>query len=258
MFNYVLGESLEKQLHRFISLITEIRSANINLTSAEINNKLVNSLPQNWDLNVAVIKKTKDLSRLTLSEVMAIIKACDMDDKQRAINHASTYNIAGYGVTANNAIVSQDSFPLFKNLVQPIVAAELDQIHPDDVEEMDISWQIAIAVFRAKKFTKRTGKNNWNVPANQKVGVNKSSLRCYNCYDPGHFARACTNPAKEGNRERAMVPVHGGREENVAGSSTGERGLVVQNFSWEDQMAALNLSNEVANFAEVDVDKKGE
>ncbi|XP_076951340.1 uncharacterized protein LOC143624647 [Bidens hawaiensis] len=92
MFNHVLGESLEKQLHRFISLIMEIRSANINLTSAEINNKLVNSLPQSWDWNVAVIKKTKDLSKLTLSEVMAIIKACDMDDKQRAINHASTYN----------------------------------------------------------------------------------------------------------------------------------------------------------------------
>ncbi|XP_076910769.1 uncharacterized protein LOC143568503 [Bidens hawaiensis] len=96
MFNHILGDSLEKQLHRFISLITEIRSANINLTSAEINKKLVNSLPQSWDLNVAVIK-TKDLSRLTLSKVMAIIKACDMDDKQCAINHASTYNTAGYG-----------------------------------------------------------------------------------------------------------------------------------------------------------------
>ncbi|XP_076907114.1 uncharacterized protein LOC143563467 [Bidens hawaiensis] len=81
MFNYVLGESLEKLLHRFISLVTEMRSANINLMSTEINSKLVNSLPQNWDLNVPVIKKTKDLARLTQSEVMAIIKACDMDDK---------------------------------------------------------------------------------------------------------------------------------------------------------------------------------
>ncbi|XP_076926534.1 uncharacterized protein LOC143589736 [Bidens hawaiensis] len=82
MFNHILGESLETQLHRFIALVTEMRSATINLTAAETNNKLVNSLPQSWDMNVAVIKKTKDLNRLTLSEVMAIIKACDMDAKK--------------------------------------------------------------------------------------------------------------------------------------------------------------------------------
>ncbi|XP_076936165.1 uncharacterized protein LOC143603163 [Bidens hawaiensis] len=82
MFNHVLGESLESQLQRFVTLVTEMRSANIHLTLIETNNKLINSLPQGWDMNVAVIKKTKDLSRLTLSEVIAIIKSCDMDDKQ--------------------------------------------------------------------------------------------------------------------------------------------------------------------------------
>ena len=33
--------------------------------------------------------------------------------------------------------------------------ANLDQIHPEDVEEMDITWQIAMAVFRAKQFAKK-------------------------------------------------------------------------------------------------------
>ncbi|XP_076959098.1 uncharacterized protein LOC143635087 [Bidens hawaiensis] len=105
MFNHVLGESLETQLHRFITFVTEIRSININLTAVETKNNMVNSLPQSWDMNVAVIKKTKDLNRLTLSEIMAIIKACDMDDKQRAINHA--YKAAGSNSASNNALVSQ-------------------------------------------------------------------------------------------------------------------------------------------------------
>ncbi|XP_076954452.1 uncharacterized protein LOC143628885 [Bidens hawaiensis] len=59
MFNHVLGESLETQLHRFISLVTEMRSANINLTSTEINNKLANSLPQSWDMNVESSRRQK-------------------------------------------------------------------------------------------------------------------------------------------------------------------------------------------------------
>ncbi|XP_076918948.1 uncharacterized protein LOC143579576 [Bidens hawaiensis] len=62
MFNHVLGETLESQLQRFISLATEMRTAGILLQTSEINNKLVNSLPKNWDMHVAVIKKTKDLN----------------------------------------------------------------------------------------------------------------------------------------------------------------------------------------------------
>ena len=61
-------------------------TAGIVLSRSEINKKLLNSLPRNWDMNVSVIKKTKDLNRLSLAEVMTVIKACDMDDKQREIN----------------------------------------------------------------------------------------------------------------------------------------------------------------------------
>ena len=37
---------------------------------------------------------------------------------------------------------------------------DLDQIHPKDVEEMDITWQMAMEVFRAKQISKKTRKNN--------------------------------------------------------------------------------------------------
>ena len=38
-------------------------------------------------------------------------------------------------------------------LSPPLTIRDLEQIHLEDVEEMDISWHIAMAVFRAKKFT---------------------------------------------------------------------------------------------------------
>ena len=74
MSNHVLGETLEVQLQRFITLNTEMSIARIMLSRSEINKKLINSLPRKWDINVYVIKKTKDLSKLSLAEVMAIIK----------------------------------------------------------------------------------------------------------------------------------------------------------------------------------------
>lgn len=87
MFNHVLGETLEVQLQRFITLTIEMSTAGIFLCRFEINKKVLNSLPRSWDMNVSVIKKTKDLNRLSFAEVMAVIKVCDMDDKQREVNH---------------------------------------------------------------------------------------------------------------------------------------------------------------------------
>jgi hypothetical protein len=62
------------------------------------------------------------------------------------------------------------------NLIPPMTLGELDQIHPDDVEELDIQWQIAMAVFRAKKFGERTGKKNWGINADKKLGFQKEKL----------------------------------------------------------------------------------
>ena len=158
---------------------------------------------------------------------MAIIKACDLDDKQREINHVNSYSTANLGIQSNSTF---SSFTTPK--VQPFVASkppsyvtppmqnvqlsmsypqaassskasapapapkesdenmalatglvncynafvagklppqlsfvDLDQIHPEDVEEMDITWQIVMVLFRAKRFSKKTGKNNWGMYA---------------------------------------------------------------------------------------------
>ena len=70
-------------------------------------------------MNVSVIKKTKYLNRLSLAETMAIIKACDLDAKQREINHVNSYSSANLGIQSNNAFSSfttpqVQSFPIYQ------------------------------------------------------------------------------------------------------------------------------------------------
>ena len=62
--------------------MTEMSSAGIVLPKIEINKKVLNSLPKAWDINVFVIKTTKNLNIMTLAETMAIIKASEMDGQQ--------------------------------------------------------------------------------------------------------------------------------------------------------------------------------
>ena len=98
MFKHVLGESLAAQLQLFVTLTTKMSTTRINLPRTKISKKLLPSLPRSWDMNVAVIKKNRDLRKLTLAEVMAIIKACDMDDKKREINHVNSYSTDNLGI----------------------------------------------------------------------------------------------------------------------------------------------------------------
>ncbi|KAI3700043.1 hypothetical protein L2E82_44657 [Cichorium intybus] len=205
-------------------------------------------------MNVAVIKKTRDLGKLSLFEVMAIIKSCNMDDKQREINHVTSYQSANLGASTNSAFSalpaqqasSSSSIPMASpvpsapspasksTFLAPTIPkgaeqnlammADLDQIHPDDVEEMDISWHIAMPVFREKSSPSKreetivvqTETNIWAL----------ISLSC--------GATTITSLDILLNIERA---------------------LVAQQFMWEDQMQALNLAEDGgAHLAQIEGD----
>nr|GEW41998.1 ribonuclease H-like domain-containing protein [Tanacetum cinerariifolium] len=74
----------------------------------------------------------------------------------------------------------------------------LDQIHDrlqklidaDDLEEIDLRWQMAMLTMRAKRFLQKTGINlGANGPTS--MGFDMSKIECFNCHRKGHFTREC-------------------------------------------------------------------
>nr|GEW12098.1 putative ribonuclease H-like domain-containing protein [Tanacetum cinerariifolium] len=66
-------------------------------------------------------------------------------------------------------------------------------IDVDDLEEMDLKWQMALLIMRARRFLQRTGRNlGANGPTS--LGFDMSKVECYNCHRKGHFARECRSP----------------------------------------------------------------
>nr|GEU62934.1 reverse transcriptase domain-containing protein [Tanacetum cinerariifolium] len=67
------------------------------------------------------------------------------------------------------------------------------QIDVDDLEELDLRWQIAMLTMRARRFLQKTGRN-LGATGTTSMGFDMSKVECYNCHRKGHFARECRSP----------------------------------------------------------------
>ncbi|GJZ43474.1 putative ribonuclease H-like domain-containing protein [Tanacetum coccineum] len=63
----------------------------------------------------------------------------------------------------------------------PMVATAKLPIDADDLEEMDLKWQMAMLTMRARRFLNKTGRKI-NANGSETIGFNKSKVECYNCH----------------------------------------------------------------------------
>ncbi|GJW71002.1 putative ribonuclease H-like domain-containing protein [Tanacetum coccineum] len=82
-----------------------------------------------------------------------------------------------------------------------LVHKDLEQIHKDDLEEIDLKWQLALLSMRARKYFQRTGKKI-TINGSDTAGYDKSKVECFNCHKIRDFAREYRSPRKQESRPR--------------------------------------------------------
>ncbi|GJW10426.1 ribonuclease H-like domain-containing protein [Tanacetum coccineum] len=78
---------------------------------------------------------------------------------------------------------------------------DLQPIHPNDLEEMNLRWQMAMLTMRERRLLKNT-RRKLTINGNETIGLDKSKVECYNCHKRGHFVRECKAPRNQENKNR--------------------------------------------------------
>ncbi|GJU65743.1 putative ribonuclease H-like domain-containing protein [Tanacetum coccineum] len=142
---------------------------------------------------------------------------------------------------------------------------DLEQIHEDDLEAMDLKWQLSLLSMRAKRYYQRTGKKIF-INANDTAGYDKSKVECFNYHKMGYFSRECRAPrSKEGRfRNQENTRKQGNNEDTSSKAMLDVDGV---GFDWSDMaeeqvqtnmalMAFSDSENEVLFSEEVAVLKR--
>nr|GEU42135.1 ribonuclease H-like domain-containing protein [Tanacetum cinerariifolium] len=145
---------------------------------------------------------------------MAFVSSSNNNNNNGSVNTALEVSTAGTQVnTANIDNLSDPTIYAFL-ASQPsspqLVNEDLEQIHPDDLKEMDLRWQMTMLTMRDRRFLKKT-RRKLTVNGNDTIGFDKSNVECYNCHKRRHFAREFRAPISQDTKHkestRRTVPV---------------------------------------------------
>ncbi|GKE83662.1 hypothetical protein Tco_1557404 [Tanacetum coccineum] len=130
-----------------------------------------------------------------------------------------------------------------------LLQQDLEQIHEDDLEAMDLKWQLSLLSMKAKRYFQRTSKKIF-INANDTAGYDKSKVKCFNCHKIVYFSRECRLLRnKEGQfRNQDNTRKHGNNEDTSSKAMLAIDGV---GFDWSD-MAEEQVQTNIALMAFLD------
>nr|GEV94185.1 hypothetical protein [Tanacetum cinerariifolium] len=232
-------ESLDQIHDRLQKLVSQLEICRVSLSQEDVILKFLRSIPSEWKTYTLIWRNKDDLEEHGLDDFFNSLKIYEAEVKHSSFISTTTQNLAfvsssnsdsttdSVSAAASVSVVCaklpvsltyQSSLPNVDSLSNSVIYSffanqstspqlhneDLKQIDIDDLEEMNLRWQMAMLTMRARRFLQKTGRNlGDNGPTS--MGFNMSKVECYNCYKKGNFARKCRSP-KDSRRNGATEP----------------------------------------------------
>nr|GEX63240.1 ribonuclease H-like domain-containing protein [Tanacetum cinerariifolium] len=187
-------KSLDQIHNRLHKLISQLEILRVSISQEDINLKFLRSLPSEWRTHTLIWRNKTDLEEQSLDHLLNSLKIYKAEVKSFSSASTSTQDIAFVSSSNTDSINEPVSAaPSVSVVCAKMHVSSLPNIDADDLEELDLKWQMAMLTMRARRFLQRTGRNlGANGPAS--ISFDMSRVECYNRHRKGHFARKCRSP----------------------------------------------------------------
>ncbi|GJW89586.1 ribonuclease H-like domain-containing protein, partial [Tanacetum coccineum] len=191
--------------NRIQKIVSRFAILGVVIAQEDLNLKFLRSLPPEWNTHVVVWMNKADNEIMRIDDLYNNFKIVEQDVKKYVGASSGAQNLAFMTAPStsstndvNTANPAYEVSTVSPNINTTCPQQDLEQIHEDDLEAMNLKWQLSLLSMRAKRYFQRTGKKIF-INANDTVGYDKSKVECFNCHKMGHFTRECRAPRnKEG------------------------------------------------------------
>nr|GEZ31477.1 hypothetical protein [Tanacetum cinerariifolium] len=238
------SEGLDQIHDRLQKLVSQLKIHGVSLSQEDVNLKFLRSFPSEWKTYTLIWQNKTDLEDKILDDLFNSLKIYESKVKHSSSLGSDSQNLAFVSTTQADSINDSVCAAVHVSAVgTKLSASTLPNIDADDLEEMDLKWQMAMLTMRAWKFLQKTGRN-MGVNGPTSMDFDMAKVECYNCHRKGHFARECRSP-KDSRRTAVAEP----QRRNLPVETSTSNALVSQcdgtgSYDWSFQ-----VEEEPTNFA---------
>ncbi|GJX09682.1 ribonuclease H-like domain-containing protein [Tanacetum coccineum] len=180
-------EVIEQTYERLQKLISQLKMHGEVISQEDINQKFLRSLSQECTMHIIVWRNKPEIETFSLNDLFNNLKAYESEVKGTTSSTTNSHNVAFLSSSSTSSATREVNIA---QGVNPASTHDLQQIHFDDLEGMDLRWNIAMLTMRARRFLKNTGRK-LDMANKERIRFDKSKVECFNCHKRGHFAREC-------------------------------------------------------------------
>ncbi|GJR88872.1 putative ribonuclease H-like domain-containing protein [Tanacetum coccineum] len=182
------SEMLDQTFDRLQKLVSQLELLDEKLSQEDVNQKLLRSLSPEWNTHAVVWRNKAELETMNMDDLYKNLKVYEPEVKRISSSSLNIQNMAfvsstnnntsrtnevvntAHGVSTGSTQVNAANSTNIDNLSNAVICSffasqpnspqlaheDLQQIHPNDIEDIDLRWQIAMLIMRARRFLKNT------------------------------------------------------------------------------------------------------